>query len=47
MGYSVLRRDCKGEEVKTLQRLLGIGDDGILGYGTERAVKDFQRSRGL
>lgn len=47
MGYSVLRRGCKGEEVKTLQRLLGIGDDGIFGYGTERAVKDFQRSRGL
>ena len=43
----VLRRGSKGEEVKTLQRLLKIGDDGIFGYGTERAVKDFQRSRGL
>ena len=38
-----LKRGSKGEEVKTLQRLLGIGDDGIFGYGTERAVKDFQR----
>ena len=39
----VLRRGSKGEEVRKLQRLLGIGDDGIFGYGTERAVKDFQR----
>ena len=39
----VLKRGSKGEEVKRLQRLLGIGDDGIFGYGTERAVKDFQR----
>jgi len=39
----VLRRGSKGEEVKRLQRILGIGDDGIFGYGTERAVKDFQR----
>ena len=38
-----LKRGSKGEEVKRLQRLLGIGDDGIFGYGTERAVKDFQR----
>lgn len=43
----VLRRGSKGEEVKTLQRLLGIGDDGIFGYGTERAVKDFQRRKML
>lgn len=43
----VLKIGSKGEEVKRLQRLLGIGDDGIFGYGTERAVKDFQRSRGL
>ena len=43
MVMVVLKRGSKGEEVKRLQRLLGIGDDGIFGYGTERAVKDFQR----
>ena len=43
----ILKRGSRGEAVVKLQRLLGIGDDGIFGYGTERAVKDFQRSRGL
>lgn len=43
----VLKIGSKGEEVKRLQRLLGIGDDGIFGYGTERAVKDFQRRKML
>ena len=43
----VLKRGSKGEEVKRLQRLLEIGDDGIFGYGTERAVKDFQRRKML
>ena len=28
-------------------RNLGIGADGIFGYGTERAVKAFQRGEGL
>lgn len=43
----ILKRGSRGEAVVKLQRLLGIGDDGIFGFGTERAVKDFQRSRGL
>ena len=43
----ILKRGSRGEAVVKLQRLLGIGDDGVFGYGTERAVKDFQRSRGL
>lgn len=36
-----------GDEVKTLQRALGVNDDGIFGVMTEQAVKDFQRSRQL
>ena len=43
----ILKRGSRGEAVVKLQRLLGIGDDGIFGFGTERAVKGFQRSRGL
>lgn len=37
----------RGEQVKTIQRLLGINDDGIFGPKTEAAVKNFQRSRNL
>ena len=33
---------------KTLNaQCLGIGADGIFGFGTERAVKKFQRGKGL
>lgn len=37
----------KGEEVKKLQKLLGINDDGIFGPITEECVKQFQRKNGL
>lgn len=42
-----LKKGMSGEEVKTLQRALGVNDDGIFGAMTEGAVKDFQRSRQL
>lgn len=50
---SVLKNKSKGEQVKTLQRLLNAmghtcGDvDGIIGSKTVAAVKAFQKSEGL
>ena len=43
----VLRRGSKGEEVKQLQKALGIAADGIFGAGTEAVVKKFQQDNGL
>lgn len=43
----VLRRGDKGDEVKVLQKLLGIKQDGDFGPVTERAVKMFQETHDL
>lgn len=42
-----LKRNCRGEEVKKLQRALHLVDDGIFGPLTEEGVKHFQRNHGL
>lgn len=42
-----LRRGNSSEDVKALQRRLGIAADGIFGPGTEAEVKAFQRAKGL
>lgn len=50
---SVLKKGSRGQEVKTLQRLLNSmgykcgGVDGIAGANTEKAVKAFQKAEGL
>lgn len=52
---TVLKKGAKGEQVKTLQRLLlalgykmsGHGVDGSFGNATESAVKTFQKAEGL
>lgn len=44
---SFLKRGLKGAPVKRLQEKLGIPADGDFGPGTEKAVKDFQKSHGL
>ena len=52
---SELRKGSKGEEVKTIQRLLksmgysigNAGIDGDFGSGTENAVKSFQKKTGI
>ena len=52
---NVLKKGSKGNEVKTLQRLLlslgysmnGYGADGSFGNATELAVKTFQKNNGL
>ena len=43
----VLRKGNRGQEVKKLQRLLHLYEDGIFGVLTEEAVKNFQKSNGL
>jgi hypothetical protein len=48
----IIRRGDRGEDVKTLQRILnlhgfGLVEDGIFGRGTEEAVRAFQRRSGL
>lgn len=43
----VLRKGMKGEDVRELQRLLGITDDGVFGARTEKSVKIFQLDNGL
>ena len=44
---SILKKGMSGAPVKRLQAKLGIGADGIFGSGTEKAVRDFQKSHGL
>lgn len=43
----ILKKGSTGENVKTLQKFLGLKADGIFGNATEKAVKQFQRSYGL
>lgn len=44
----MIRKGSKGEEVKKLQRLLGIEPvDGIFGQQTHNAVVEYQKSKGL
>lgn len=43
----VLKKGSRGNDVKTLQRLLHLYDDGIFWTLTEEAVKEFQEAHGL
>lgn len=44
----ILRKGSRGEDVKTLQKALGVVPvDGIFGNDTERCVKDWQRAHNL
>lgn len=43
----LLRRGCRGKEVRKLQRMLHLYEDGIFGELTEESVKSFQRNNGL
>lgn len=42
-----LREGSSGEDVKVLQRRLGVNADGVYGASTRGAVEGFQRSVGL
>lgn len=43
----ILKKGSKGSEVKELQKLLHLYEDGIFGSLTEEAVKEFQKANGL
>ena len=43
----ILKNGSKGEEVKKLQRKLGVSDTGNFGPLTEAAVKKWQKENGL
>ena len=53
LGSRVLKKGHRGDDVVTLQRVLSMkgyklgGADGVFGRRTKRAVKRFQRRRGL
>lgn len=44
---TLLRKGMRGDDVKELQRLLGVSPDGDFGPMTERAVRMFQEVRNL
>lgn len=44
---TTLKLNSKGDEVRTLQRALGVTADGQFGAKTEAAVKAFQKAHGL
>ena len=41
-----IRLGAVGENVKLVQRSLGLNEDGVFGPGTEQAVKEFQQRSG-
>lgn len=43
----VYKKGSRGDQVKQIQKALGITADGIFGSGTETAVKKFQKEHGL
>lgn len=43
----VLKKGCKGTDVKKLQKALKISADGVFGNATYKAVKKFQKSKKL
>lgn len=46
-AFNSLKVGSKGQDVKKVQKLLGINADGEFGPGTEKAVKAFQSSQKL
>lgn len=44
---SILKKGMSGAPVKRLQSKLGVDADGIFGPGTEKALREFQKSAGL
>lgn len=43
----ILKKGSKGSEVRELQAMLGLAQDGIYGTYTEKAVREFQLRNGL
>jgi putative chitinase len=47
LAARTLKRGSEGEDVKRMQKALGIEADGIFGFATAAAVKKWQRENGL
>lgn len=45
-GKPTLRRGSRGEDVRIVQNVVGVEDDGKFGPATESAVRGFQRNNG-
>lgn len=43
----VLKQGVRGEDVKNIQKILGLKTDGVFGPGTAAKVKEWQARRGL
>lgn len=43
----MLKKGCRGDDVRLLQTRLGIAADGIFGKNTEKAVKTYQKANKL
>ena len=43
----LMKKGCKGQEVKRMQASLDIEADGIFGSNTKKAVEAFQKAKGL
>ena len=46
-GSRTLRKGMKGDDVKKMQKALGITADGDFGFGTQTSVKKWQKMNGL
>lgn len=44
---NTIKLGSKGEDVKLLQKLLGLKEDGDFGPNTDKKVKEWQKSKGL
>lgn len=42
-----LRREATGDLVRAVQKACGVEQDGVFGAGTEAALREFQRTKGL
>jgi len=45
--FRVLKQGLRGEDVKNIQKILGLKMDGVFGSGTMAKVKEWQARRGL
>lgn len=44
---NTIRKGSRGEDVRLLQKKLGISSDGIFGDQTDKALREYQRAHGL
>ena len=47
VNLNILEKGSQGEDVRALQKLLGVTDDGIFGAKTDAALRAYQKAKGL